>query len=59
MTNDCITKRSLKDRKTGKTDWAAFDAKTDEQIAQDVADDPDAAPLITDLSKFKLVRHNP
>jgi len=27
----------------GKTDWAKVDALTDEDIARDVADDPDAA----------------
>jgi putative transcriptional regulator len=30
------------------TDWQALDARTDERIARDVADDPDAAPLLTD-----------
>jgi uncharacterized protein (DUF4415 family) len=36
------------------TDWAAVDALTDEDIARAVADDPDAAPLNLDLSKFRL-----
>lgn len=30
------------------TDWAAIDAQTDEQIARNVAGDPDAAPILTD-----------
>jgi putative transcriptional regulator len=29
------------------TDWAAVDAQTDEDIARHVADDPDAAPILT------------
>jgi len=30
------------------TDWQALDAQTDEEIAHNVAADPDAAPLLTD-----------
>ena len=30
------------------TDWQTLDAQTDEDIARNVADDPDAAPLLTD-----------
>ena len=30
-----------------ETDWAAVDAQTDEEIARHVADDPDAAPLLS------------
>jgi putative transcriptional regulator len=30
-----------------KTDWAAIDAQTDEDIARHVANDPDAAPLLS------------
>ena len=39
------------------TDWAAIDAMTDEDIAQAVAEDPDAAPLLTDeqLAEAKVV----
>lgn len=29
------------------TDWAAVDAQTDEEIARNVAEDPDAAPILT------------
>lgn len=46
-------------RKRGKTDFDALDKKTDEDIKRDVEADPDAAPLITDFSKFKPVKHNP
>jgi len=30
------------------TDWQALDAQTDEDIARNVAGDPDAAPILTD-----------
>jgi len=32
----------------GKTDWARFDATTEEEIAQQAASDPDTAPLPDD-----------
>jgi putative transcriptional regulator len=40
-----------------KTDWARVDAMTDEDIARAVAEDPDAAPLLTDeqLAKMRVV----
>jgi len=31
-----------------KIDWAAVDAQTDEDIARNVAQDPDAAPILTE-----------
>ena len=31
-----------------ETDWARVDAMTDEEFARAVADDPDAAPLLSD-----------
>lgn len=36
------------------TDWARFDALTDEDIARAVAEDPDAAPLDIDWSDAKV-----
>ena len=39
----------------GKTDWAAVDALTDEEITQAVANDPDAVPLDIDWSDAVLV----
>jgi len=39
----------------GKTDWAAVDALTDEQIAEAVRNDPDAVPLNVDWSDAVLV----
>ena len=37
-----------------ETDWAMLDAKTDEDIAADIASDPDAAPLLTEEQFRKL-----
>jgi len=39
----------------GKTDWAAVDALTDEEIEAAVQKDPDAVPLDVDWSKAVLV----
>jgi uncharacterized protein (DUF4415 family) len=39
----------------GKTDWAAVDALTDEEIESAVKNDPDAVPLDFDWSKAALV----
>ena len=43
------------DLRRGKTDWAAVDALTDEQIAAGIAQDPDAVPLDFDWSDAVLV----
>ncbi|MGA2892905.1 MAG: BrnA antitoxin family protein [Xanthobacteraceae bacterium] len=42
-------------RRKGKTDWAAVDALTDEEIAEAVRNDPDAVPLDVDWSQAVLV----
>jgi uncharacterized protein (DUF4415 family) len=42
-------------RMKGKTDYARFDAMTDDDIAKAVASDPDAAPLDIDWDKASLV----
>ena len=39
----------------GKTDWAAFDALTDEQIEEAVRNDPDAVPLDFNWDEAVLV----
>ncbi|TYL84383.1 BrnA antitoxin family protein [Bradyrhizobium cytisi] len=39
----------------GKTDWARVDALTDEDIAEAVANDPDAVPIDIDWSDAVLV----
>jgi uncharacterized protein (DUF4415 family) len=38
-----------------RTDYAALDAMTDEDVAKTVAEDPDAAPLDIDWTKARLV----
>ena len=50
-----IVRRSLKDRRPGKTDWKAVDQLTDAEIKAQVAADPDAAP-IADAAWFKNAR---
>jgi uncharacterized protein (DUF4415 family) len=55
-TNDeNITIVSRDSPRKGKTDWAAVDALTDEEITQAVANDPDAVPLDVDWSDAVLV----
>lgn len=39
----------------GKTDWAAVEALTDDDIARAVANDPDAVPIDLDWSDAVLV----
>ena len=48
-------KVSRDDARRGKTDWAAVEALTDEQIAEAVKNDPDAVPLDFDWSEAVLV----
>jgi uncharacterized protein (DUF4415 family) len=55
MKSGRIIKRRWGDRRKGKTDWAAFDALTDGDIAAAVAKDPDAAPIDIDWSDAILV----
>jgi len=50
MKKERIVTRRWGDRRKGKTDWARFDAMTDEDIAKAVASDPDAAPIDIDWS---------
>ena len=44
-----------------ETDWAVQDAKTDEDIAREVASNPDAAPILADAETAagiaRLIRH--
>ena len=47
-----IVKRTLSDRRRGKTDWKRVDALTDREIAAAVKSDPDAAPIL-DKKWFK------
>ena len=55
MKNERIVTRRWGDRRKGKTDWAAVDALTDEDIEAAVRNDPDAVPLDVDWSKAVLV----
>jgi uncharacterized protein (DUF4415 family) len=50
-----ITIVSRDSPRKGKTDWARFDALTDEDIAKAVANDPDAVPIDVDWSDAVLV----
>ena len=50
-----ITIVSRDSPRKGKTDWAAVDALTDEDIARAVANDPDAVPIDVDWSDAVLV----
>jgi uncharacterized protein (DUF4415 family) len=50
-----ITVVSRDDPRRGKTDWAAVDALTDEEIEEAVRKDPDAVPLDFDWSGAVLV----
>src|SRR5262245_34243179 len=50
-----ITVVSRDDPRRGKTDWAAVDALTDEEIEAAVRKDPDAVPLDFDWSEAVLV----
>ena len=55
MNDENITIVSRYSPGKGKTDWAAVDALTDEEITQAVANDPDAVPLDIDWSDAVLV----
>jgi putative transcriptional regulator len=37
------------------TNWAAIDAQTDEDIARNVADDPDAAPILSEAETASAI----
>src|ERR1700738_1274758 len=55
MKKENIVTRKWGDRRKGRTDWARFDALTDEDIAKAVANDPDAVPIDIDGSDAVLV----
>lgn len=46
MSSNSSKKRSSADNGGGSTDWAAFDALTDEEIEAAVRSDPDAPPIV-------------
>jgi uncharacterized protein (DUF4415 family) len=55
MKSERIIKRKWGERRKGKTDWAAVEALTDEEIEEAVRNDPDAVPLDFDWSGAVLV----
>jgi uncharacterized protein (DUF4415 family) len=55
MKNERTVRRKWGERRKGKTDWAAVDALTDEEIAEAARNDPDAVPLDVDWSEAVLV----
>lgn len=48
--------REMVEKATAKIDWAAVDAITDEDIARQIAENPDAAPDLTDPKTRLLMR---
>lgn len=54
MKKETIVTRKWGDRQKSKTDWAAVDSLTDEDIAKAVANDPDAVPIDLDWSNAVL-----
>ena len=52
------TKRREPGDRTGHVDWQKVKATTDEDIADQIAEDPDTAPDLSewDLAKARLVR---
>lgn len=59
MSDTRITKRSLRDRRTGETDWTRLDGRSDEDIQAAVASDPDAAPLLGEEWMERVEVHMP
>ncbi len=55
MKSKHIIRRKWGERRKGKTDWAAVDALSDEEIEAAVRNDPDAVPLDVDWSDAVLV----
>ena len=43
----------------GKVDWERLNNTTDEDIARQIAEDPDTAPLIHDLTGWQVHRNPP
>ncbi len=46
MNEENIVNRTLSDPRPGRSDWQRVTAQTDEEIAANIAADPDAAPLL-------------
>jgi putative transcriptional regulator len=46
---------AMVDQAIMETDWAALDAPTDAEIARQVADNPDAAPILSDAATVAAI----
>jgi uncharacterized protein (DUF4415 family) len=56
MSEERIVRRTLKDRRPGKTDWARLDAMTEEEIEANALSDPDNPPWTDEeLKSARLV----
>jgi uncharacterized protein (DUF4415 family) len=55
MKSERIIRKKWGERRSGKTDWAAADALTDNEIEEAVRNDQDAVPLDVDWSEAVLV----
>jgi uncharacterized protein (DUF4415 family) len=55
MKSERIIRKKWGERRSGKTDWAAVDALTDNEIEEAVRNDQDAVPLDVDWSEAVLV----
>jgi uncharacterized protein (DUF4415 family) len=55
MKKENIVTRKWGDRRKGKTDWARLDKLSEEDIANAVANDPDAVPIDVDWSDAVLI----
>jgi len=47
MSDENITRRTLSDRRTGRTDWQRLNRLSDTEIAAQATDDKDVAPIAT------------
>lgn len=54
MNEKHITRRSLADRKRGRTDFERLKNLTDKEIEAAIASDPDAAPAINDFAGWEI-----
>lgn len=56
-----IVKRSVKEirKNVGRVKWEKVKATTDEEIAEQIASDPDTAPEVADVTKFRRVYNPP
>ena len=60
MSEGNITRRSLRDCRTGMTDWNRIGRQTNAEISEQAASAPDVAPILTDewLARAEVVQPN-